>query len=295
MSGTEETSGTEDTSGTAENTSGTEDTSGRAQNTSGTVMNRRALLRASGVAAGIAGIGGLAAAQAPAAGAAAGDPLLIGRNNNGQMSPSTTLVSAENGPTLVLVNNGTGAPLHVGQRRSAEYPSMDSGDIVNVDGDLRFVHRQDAWPASIFTSYNATVLVPVRPTRIVDTRTAAGRANLVDPAHHLDGTGRLIGGQTMDIDLGGLVFRGTAVFANLTVTEPVGDGYLTLWPLGTRPGTSTLNYSAGRTVSNFAVSGLYLDRMRLHVTSTTHVLVDVVAFAVGRVSDINNSLLPATA
>jgi hypothetical protein len=28
------------------------------------------------------------------------------------------------------------------------------------------------------------------------------------------------------------VLGGTAIFANLTVTQPVGSGYLTLWPAG---------------------------------------------------------------
>ncbi|HEX8092368.1 hypothetical protein [Jatrophihabitans sp.] len=270
--------------------SDTEDASGTAAGTSGTVMNRRALLRASGVAAGIAGIGGLAAAQATAADAAAGDPLRIGRINDGGTSPSTTLVSAENGPTMILVMDGTGPTLRVLPRESTEPLSVGSGDLINVDGDLRFAHRDGgAW--SIFNSYNATVLVPVRPTRIVDTRTAAGRANLIDPWQHIDTEGRLMGGHTIDINLTRHVFRGTAVFANLTVTDPLADGYLTLWPMETRPGTSMLNYLAGQTVANFTVTGLNSDTMRLYTQRTTHVLLDVVAFAVGRASDINNTLL----
>ncbi|MDQ1740198.1 MAG: hypothetical protein QOE53_1850 [Pseudonocardiales bacterium] len=54
------------------------DGEGTAGDGSGTVMDRRALLRAGGVVAGIAGIAGYGAAQAPAAEAAAGDPVLAG-------------------------------------------------------------------------------------------------------------------------------------------------------------------------------------------------------------------------
>jgi len=258
--------------------------------TSSTVMNRRALLRASGVAAGIAGIGGLVTAEAPAAGAAAGDPVLMSATNDAGSS-STLLRSNEYTPTMILVNTGPGAPLRLREQRPP-LASEGSGDLMNADGELQFGHGNYQL-GSVFTSTNATRLVPVRPTRVVDTRTAAGRANLVDPARHLDSAGRLIGGQTIDIDLGrSLVFRGTAVFANLTVTQSQADGYLTVWPDGTRPGTSMLNYTAGQTVANFCVSGLHLDRIRLYAKSTTHVLLDVVAFAVGSPSDINASLLP---
>ncbi|HEX8092367.1 hypothetical protein [Jatrophihabitans sp.] len=269
--------------------SDTEDASGTAAGTSGTVVNRRALLRASGVAAGIAGLGGLAAAQAPAADAAAGDPLVMGAINDAE-NQYTALQSSGNIPTMTLVNNGNGAPLRLEDTAQA---IANSGDLVNVNGDLQLGNSHLA-PGSVFTSYNTSRLVPFRPFRIVDTRTAAGRSNLVNPAQHLDSAGRLIGGHTIDINLArtGVAYRISA-FVNLTVTQAVADGYLTLWPSGTRPGTSTLNYSAGQTVGNFAVSGLSLDRMRLYANTTTHVLIDLVAF-VHRPSGVNNSVQATT-
>lgn len=273
--------------------SDTEGTSGSAESTSGTVVNRRALLRAGGVAAGIAGIGGLAAAQAPAAGAAAGDPLVMGATNDAE-AQTTLLFSDENTPTMTLVNNGTGAPLRLQEHIAAESTAgPTSGDLFNVNGDLQIAN--DALElGSVFTSYNTSRLVPFRPFRIVDTRTAAGRSNLVNPAQHLDSTGRLIGGHTIEIDLArsGVAHRISA-FVNLTVTQAVADGYLTLWASGTRPGTSTLSYPAGQTVSNFGVSGLRLDRMRLYAKTTTHVLIDLVAM-VNRPSGVNNSALATT-
>jgi hypothetical protein len=262
------------------------------EDTSGTVVNRRALLHAGGVVAGIAGIGGLAAAQPPAAGAAGGDPLVMGAVNDAE-GQSTLLFSDENTPTMTLVNNGTGAPLRLQERIAAE-ATASSGDLFNIDGDLQIANSASAL-GSVFTSYNTSRLVPFRPSRIVDTRTAAGRSNLVNPAQHLDSAGRLIGGHTIDINLAraGVAYRISA-FVNLTVTQSVADGYLTLWPSGTRPGTSTLSYSAGQTVANFAVSGLSLDRMRLYARTTTHVLIDLVAL-VNRPSGVNNSVLPTAA
>jgi hypothetical protein len=266
------------------------DVEGTAGDSSGTVMNRRALLRASGVVAGIAGIAGYAGAQAPAE-AAAGDPVVQGGNNQAGTA-STTLNTDAYGPTLLLSNVGPGAPLRLAEHFSEDFIS-DSGDLMNVNGDLRFAHG-DFMLASVFTSYNSSRLVPVMPFRAVDTRTTAGRANILNRTGNLDSAGRLIGGHTLEIDLGNQVFQGTAVFANLTVTQAVASGYLTLWPSGTRPGTSSLNHSAGQVLSNFSVSGLSsTDTVRLYATSTAHVLLDVVAFAAGRRSDVNRAVLPS--
>ena len=265
------------------------DVASTAGDSSGTVMNRRALLRASGVVAGIAGIAGYAAAQAPAAGAATGDPVLAGANNDGGASP-TGLTANTWQPTLILDNAGTGVPLRLAAHPEPEF--VDSGDLMNIGGDLRFAHG-DYWVGSVYTSLNASHLITVRPFRAVDTRTTAGRATILNRSGNLDSAGRLIGSHTIEIDLGDEVFQGTAVYANLTVTQPVASGYLTLWPSGTRPGTSTLNYLAGQTVANFCVSGLSsMDTLRIYAQRTTHVLLDVVAFAAGIWSDVRRAPEP---
>ncbi|MFD4245034.1 hypothetical protein ACFWP3_26120 [Streptomyces sp. NPDC058525] len=42
-----------------------------------------------------------------------------------------------------------------------------------------------------------------------------------------------------------------AVVLNVTVTDPKSDGHLTVWPSGTtRPDSSNLNWTTGRTVAN---------------------------------------------
>jgi hypothetical protein len=269
------------------------DVEGTAGDSSGTVMDRRALLRMSGVVAGIAGIGGYAVGSAPSAAAAAGDPVLMGATNNA--GTAGTLVTTDAyGPTVLLSNTGPGAPLRLAERSSPDAPISDSGDLMNINGDLHFAHG-DFMLASVFTSYNSARLLPVRPFRAVDTRTAAGRANIVNRAGNLDSAGRLIGGHTIEIDLGDHVFQGTAVYANLAVIQAVASGYLTVWPSGTRPGTSALNHAAGQVVSNFCVSGLsFADTVRVYAKATTHVLMDVVAFAAGGPEDVNGPLLAAT-
>jgi hypothetical protein len=259
------------------------DVENMAEDTADTVLNRRALLRVGGVMAGIAGIAGYAATQAPQADAITGQPVLMGQSNDAGAS-STGLTAGTDLPTLVLTNSGRGAPLRLAQHTFPDW-MMDSGDLINVGGELAFAHAESV-VGSVYTSVTASQLIPVRPFRIVDTRTAAGRANIVNRAGNLDSLGRLIGGHTIQIDLGNEVYLGTAVFANLTVTEAVSEGYLTLWPSGTRPGTSSLNYLADQSVANFCVSGLNSDTLRLYAQSTTHVVLDVVAFAAGSADDV---------
>ena len=259
--------------------------------TSGTVMNRRALLRASGVAAGVAGIGGIAAASAPSAGAAAGDPVLMGATNDAGTA-STVLTTNVAGPTLTLANTGPGVPLRLPGQASVDLNGVKEGDLWYAGyGHLQLAFRDSA-AATVLTNQNYKVaqLIPVKPTRAVDTR--YGARIIANPTGNLDSAGRLIGGHTIDLDFGEyMVFQGLAVLANLTVTQPTAGGYLTMWQQGPRPGTSTLNYSAGQVLSNFCVSGLYQDKVRLYASSTTHVVLDVVAFVVYSSSDINDDLL----
>jgi hypothetical protein len=267
------------------------DVEGTTGDTSGTVMNRRALLRACGVAAGIAGIGDIAAASAPPASAAAGDPVLIGTTNDAGTS-STALRSAEDGPTLALANQGPGAPLRLRKRTSGGFATTESGDLMNVDGDLRFSHGASML-ASVLTGETAARLVPVRPYRFVDTRTYSGGPNLLADPSYFDSAGRLLGGRQVQLQFSEVVYLANAVFMNLTVTQPAADGYLTVWSGGERPGASALSYSAGQTVANFCVSDLgATDTVMLYTSRTTHVLVDVLAFDVGDPGDVSGRLQP---
>ncbi|MBB4905775.1 PKD domain-containing protein [Actinophytocola algeriensis] len=97
-----------------------------------------------------------------------------------------------------------------------------------------------------FTTYGSG-FVSYGPARFLDTRTG-GTARKVGP----NGTVRLaVGGQR------GIPADATAVIVNVTATNPSSSGFVTTYPDGaTRPVVSTLNYTAGRTVSNPATVAL---------------------------------------
>ncbi|HEY6554576.1 MAG TPA: glycoside hydrolase family 44 protein [Vicinamibacteria bacterium] len=84
------------------------------------------------------------------------------------------------------------------------------------------------------------------PCRVLDTRTGSAVA-LVASGERVVTVG---GGPC------GVPPSAKAVSANLTVTQPTAAGNLVLFPTGTPPGTSTINYAAGQTRGNNAVVSL---------------------------------------
>lgn len=112
---------------------------------------------------------------------------------------------------------------------------------------------------------------PLRPLRVLDTR---------------NGTGGVVGavgpGATVAVAVGGVAVpaSATGVVLNLTVTEPTASGYVTLWPSGQdRPLASNVNFAAGQTVPNLAITALGPDGSVCLYNSagSTHLLADVVA------------------
>jgi len=120
---------------------------------------------------------------------------------------------------------------------------------------------------------------PLQPERILDTR---------DPSFG----GRLPGGYTVwiPVDFGDFYnpfIRAVAV--NLTAVSPVGSGHLTSWSgVGNPPNTSTLDFTANRTVPNMAIvpvgpcpaqfdcAGLPSIAILNRSSGGTHVLADLV-------------------
>lgn len=102
------------------------------------------------------------------------------------------------------------------------------------------------------------------PTRVGDTRTASGKP----------GAGTVTSFPT------GLA-GGTVAVVNMTVTQPDTGGYVTVYPCNqTRPVASNINFTAGRTVANLALSPTDADgNICVYTSSSTHLVVDVDASA----------------
>ncbi|MCU1358785.1 MAG: hypothetical protein JWN99_74 [Ilumatobacteraceae bacterium] len=67
-----------------------------------------------------------------------------------------------------------------------------------------------------------------------------------------------------------------AVSLNVTVVDPDGSGYLTVYPCGTPPTASNLNFTAGQTVANAVIAPLSANgEICFASNAATHVLADV--------------------
>jgi len=112
---------------------------------------------------------------------------------------------------------------------------------------------------------------PLTPARILDTRNGTGGL-----------TGAVGPGATVDVQVtgrGGVPASGvSAVAMNVTVTQPTGAGYLTLFPAGTtRPLAANLNFTPNKTVPNLVVVKLGTSGKvsMFNSLGSTHVIYDV--------------------
>ncbi len=117
------------------------------------------------------------------------------------------------------------------------------------------------------------------PGRICDTRPTA-ISGITDQC-----SGRTLGqGSTLIVQatgMGGVPQGATAVVANITVTNPTSQSYLTAWPAGSpRPPTSNLNYSVGQTVPNLTTVPLSATGAIdvYNAAGTVDVIVDVTGY-----------------
>jgi NlpC/P60 family len=115
----------------------------------------------------------------------------------------------------------------------------------------------------------AVGLLPLAPSRIVDTRS---------------GHGALAVGDVLTVPVAGVgavpVSGAAAVVMNLTVTEPLAIGFATAYPCGTAPpDVSSLNFGAGQTIANLVTVQLG-DGGAVCVTASTpsQVIIDVTGY-----------------
>jgi len=107
-------------------------------------------------------------------------------------------------------------------------------------------------------------LTPIGPTRVVDTRS------------NIAGT-RLGAGATMEVNFSGAVPAGSsAVALNVTAVGAAGAGFLTVFPCGARPNTSTVNFVGGEARPNNTIVGLAGGKVCIYSEVATEVLVDLV-------------------
>jgi hypothetical protein len=107
--------------------------------------------------------------------------------------------------------------------------------------------------------------VPLMPARILDTRTGSGQV----------GAGQIL--RVPVLGAGGVPATGVSAAAvNVTVDQPSGPGFVTVFPCGGAvPLASNLNYATGQVVANVATSPVGDGAVCVFSWAATHVIADV--------------------
>lgn len=291
---------------------------------------RRALLRRGGVA--LVGAAGLLALPrlAGSAAAATGADAVLGEANSA--SSQTGLTASSSDASLALGNTTTTTATVSGQSVTEGVaplnlvPSVSSAGVAAVLPDLAtslpgdlfssgidssnpysllyFTHEaassadgDEAIPGTVYTDFFASMLSLVAPFRILDTRSSSTRPSGVS----YDSSGRVPAGTVLTVDLSDYVVYGYGVVGNLTCVNTEAAGYLTAYPGGTRPDTSSVNWTGpDQTVANFALVALGTDSsgnptnsFEIYARNPTAILFDVTGFLVPNPGVLTSAASPA--
>ena len=164
------------------------------------------------------------------------------------------LTSSLNYTAGEVVPNAVIAPLSA-DGRICFYSSVDTDLIADING----------W----FTAGAGFAALP--PTRVFDTRPDEPQGAVsVAKQQYGDLMVRVTGAAGVPVD--GV----SAVSLNVTAIHPVGAGFVTVYPCGERPLTSSLNYAAGQIIPNAVIAPVSADgEICIHSSSGANLVADI--------------------
>jgi len=127
---------------------------------------------------------------------------------------------------------------------------------------------------------SAPAFAPLSPVRLLDTRVGGSTFD-----HRFEGGGRLLAGVPLRLRVSGRVGPAlpTAVALNVTVVDPDGPGYATVWPCDTAtpPNASNLNFDRGEVVANLVVVpvDIFNDVCIEVIGASAHLLADIAGYS----------------
>ena len=135
----------------------------------------------------------------------------------------------------------------------------------------------DTYTWQIIRPGEDSMIVSMDPVRFADTRPGWVAADGL-----FYGTGPVPAGGTIQVPVagrGGVPVDAKAVVANVTVVGAASPGFVTVFPCGTRPGTSSVNYLAGEAVANEVIAKLSpVGSICVYAHSAVNVIVDVAGY-----------------
>jgi len=267
-------------------------------------LDRRLLLRGGAVLAGAAGVAAVGAALAPTtAQAADGQFAVMGQENTSDAStemalnaPGGTLPTLQltnpAGPALELTPTGLG---YSGVLKVGQVASTTNGLELGVTGD---VQAETTWLATGLDLEQLPITFPIRPYRLVDTRSTEGRKGIRSSSPDaFDSEHRLRAGSWFDVAIIDATFVGLlGVYVNLTGVRAEKSGFATVYPPGERPETSTLNMQSNQTIANAALVPADIANededwwvIRVYSSTTVHIVVDLTGVSLFGISGTRNT------
>ena len=137
--------------------------------------------------------------------------------------------------------------------------------------------------------------LPLQPSRLADSRVGGVTVDGL-----FAGIGKIAPGGTLELTVAGrdgVPTDALAIALNVTVTEPDGAGFITVWPCGSpRPNASNLNYAVGQTGPNAVLAKIGIGgKVCFYSQSATHLIVDSNgAFSVATAAPVVSSIAPTT-
>ncbi len=170
----------------------------------------------------------------------------------GSALPFTSSVNFRSGQVIanaVLARIGSGGKVCI-------QTSAEADLIVDVSGE-----------------FSSTYFTPGSLVRLADTRSANSTVDGL-----FAGGGVRAAGSEFEVQVsgrGGLASGVLRVSMNVTVTGTQGEGYVTVYPCGTRPGSSNINFAAGQTIANAVMTPVSKGKVCIFTSAATHLIVDV--------------------
>ena len=110
---------------------------------------------------------------------------------------------------------------------------------------------------------------PTEPDRVMDTRTGVGYGRIA----------RMPANSTFELRLPDAPSAATGALLNVTTVDALADGYVTVYPCGTLPPTSSVNQTPGKAVPNTVTTALSANKsICIYTYSTVNVVVDVFGY-----------------
>jgi hypothetical protein len=207
--------------------------------------------------------------SAGSANAVAGKPFSFTVTTVGSPSPAITRSGTlPAGITFTDLGNGTAtlAGTAVNAQAGQSFP-------VTLTATNSFGVTPQAFTLSVVADDHA--LMSLAPARLADTRPGFATVD-----GQFAGEGARAAGSTLELVVagrGGVPADAAAVALNVTVAEPIGSGFVTVFPCGSlQPLASNLNYTMGAVVPNAVMAKVGADgKVCLFVSNGTQLIVDV--------------------